>query len=238
MAAAEGTVEVAAAEPGADEFAAPPMGSSLAAAAFAASEADSDASMEPNEGPPIRAPWETGPVASPVIGVIEPVHGGVSHETIEQIVELVLARIPDSVAERVEPVIGDGEIERVAARVAALLPPQPPAEVADGALASLAGRLVPHLPVPAIAEPVIGESEIERVAARIAALRPEPVAVPAAPVAPADLSDEVVDKIARRALEMVAPRFEQIAWEVIPDLAEMLVRRRIAELEKQAEDEG
>lgn len=238
MAAAEATLEVAVAEPGADEFpAAPVMGASLAAAAFAASEAESDASMEPNEGPPVRAPWETGPVTSPVVGVIESVHTEVSNEIIERIVEQVLARIPESVPAMVEPVIGDGEIERVAARVAALLPPQPPAELAEGALASLAGRLVPHLPVPAMVEPVIGDGEIERVAARIAALRPEPVAAPA-PVAPAELSDEEVDRIARRALEMVAPRLEQIAWEVIPDLAEMLVRRRIAELEKQAEDEN
>ena len=239
--AAEGTLEVAAAEPGADEFPASPigvMGSSTAEAVFAASDASSDATMEPSEGPPMRAPWETGPVASPVVGVIEPLHGEVSPETVDRIVELVLARVPAPAAEAGEPVLGDSEIQRVAARVAALLPPRSPAEVPDDALALLAGRLTPHLPIPVAVEPVIGDGEIERVAARLAALRLEPVPASATPVEPAVLSDEEVDRIARRALEMVAPRLDQIAWEVVPDLAEMAVRRRIAELEKQAEDEG
>jgi CheY-like chemotaxis protein len=71
-----------------------------------------------------------------------------------------------------------------------------------------------------------------------------PVAAPAFEVAPAietqsaavGLSGEDIDRIAVRVLELASERIEQIAWEVIPDMAEIVVRRRIRELE--AETEG
>ncbi|MBA2732096.1 MAG: response regulator [Acidobacteria bacterium] len=47
------------------------------------------------------------------------------------------------------------------------------------------------------------------------------------------LSPEVIDAIARRAVEQLSARVvEQIAWEVVPDLAELLIKRRL-EQEKQ-----
>lgn len=52
------------------------------------------------------------------------------------------------------------------------------------------------------------------------------------------LSDEDVDRIARRVVELAAERLEQIAWEVIPDMAEVVVRQRIRELEAKVEEEG
>jgi CheY-like chemotaxis protein len=46
----------------------------------------------------------------------------------------------------------------------------------------------------------------------------------------AQLSPEVIDAIARRAVEQLSERVvEQIAWEVVPDLAELLIRRRLEE---------
>ena len=75
---------------------------------------------------------------------------------------------------------------------------------------------------------------------------PEPAvkAAPAPPSAAAEpaagagaLSDADVDRIARRVLELATPLLEQIAWEVLPDVAETLVRARIAELEASAESE-
>jgi hypothetical protein len=42
------------------------------------------------------------------------------------------------------------------------------------------------------------------------------------------LSPEVIDAIARRAVEHLSSRVvEQIAWEVVPDLAELLIKRRL-----------
>ena len=44
------------------------------------------------------------------------------------------------------------------------------------------------------------------------------------------LSPEVIDAIARRAAEHLSERVvEQIAWEVVPDLAELLIKRRLEE---------
>lgn len=49
------------------------------------------------------------------------------------------------------------------------------------------------------------------------------------------LSDQELEQVARKVLELATPLLERIAWEVIPDMAEMLVRQRIRELEQAAE---
>jgi CheY-like chemotaxis protein len=51
------------------------------------------------------------------------------------------------------------------------------------------------------------------------------------------LSDDDVDRIARRLLELAGDRIEHIAWDVIPDMAEVMVRERMRELESEAETE-
>lgn len=53
-----------------------------------------------------------------------------------------------------------------------------------------------------------------------------------------ELTDEDVDRIARRVLELAQPMLERISWEVIPDMAEMLVHQRIRELEAAVEEEN
>jgi CheY-like chemotaxis protein len=74
---------------------------------------------------------------------------------------------------------------------------------------------------------------------------PEPLEVPpgqlepAAPPArteidPAALTDDQVERIARRVVEMLSDSaIRDIAWEVIPDMAEMIVKERIRELESE-----
>ena len=52
------------------------------------------------------------------------------------------------------------------------------------------------------------------------------------------LSDEDLERIAMRVLELAADRLERIAWEVIPDMAEVVVRERIRELEAEAEEDA
>ena len=65
------------------------------------------------------------------------------------------------------------------------------------------------------------------------ALAPE---TPSIPIASArDLTDEQVDRIARRVVELMSDHVvRNIAWEVIPDLAEMVVKERIRQLESEA----
>jgi CheY-like chemotaxis protein len=50
----------------------------------------------------------------------------------------------------------------------------------------------------------------------------------------AQLSPEVIDAIARRAVEQLSEKVvEQIAWEVVPQLAELMIKRRLEEEKKQ-----
>jgi CheY-like chemotaxis protein len=50
------------------------------------------------------------------------------------------------------------------------------------------------------------------------------------------LSDDDVDRIARRVVEMLGDRaVRDVAWEVIPDMAEVIIRDRLRELEAQVE---
>ena len=94
----------------------------------------------------------------------------------------------------------------------------------------------PQPPASAYGAGVIPDEMVERIAIRAVELMPP--APTAAPAAPAPLTDEQVDRIAKRVVELAAPQLERIAWEVIPDMAEMLVRKRIQEIEAAAEEEN
>jgi CheY-like chemotaxis protein len=49
-----------------------------------------------------------------------------------------------------------------------------------------------------------------------------------------DLSQEMIDVIARRAVEMLSEKvIQEIAWEVVPQLAEMLIKQRLDEKQSQ-----
>ncbi|MDX2438748.1 MAG: response regulator [Acidobacteriota bacterium] len=49
------------------------------------------------------------------------------------------------------------------------------------------------------------------------------------------LSDDDIDRIAHRLLELAGDRIDRIAWEVLPDMAEIVVRERVREIEAEAE---
>jgi len=49
------------------------------------------------------------------------------------------------------------------------------------------------------------------------------------------LTEDDIDRIARRVIELASDRLEQIAWEIVPDMAEVVVRQRIRELEAESE---
>jgi CheY-like chemotaxis protein len=81
--------------------------------------------------------------------------------------------------------------------------------------------------------------------AQQAAVPAEPEALPAADAAEAHaaapapreaLTDESVERIARRVAELMGERvLREVAWEVLPDLAEVVVRERLRELEAQVD---
>jgi hypothetical protein len=82
----------------------------------------------------------------------------------------------------------------------------------------------------AMQEVGVVEAEPETVVAE-----PEPIAAPVAAstaVTPGQLTPEMIDVIARRVVEMMSDKVvREIAWEVVPDLAELLIKEQ---LEKQA----
>lgn len=122
-------------------------------------------------------------------------------------------------------------------------PPMSAMAVIEAAAAAAQGRVEPVPPALAVQPYEMTEDDIDRVAQRVLALLPAPEPVPAAaPAMPAEpspeLTPEQTDAIARRVLELARPLIEQIAWEVIPDMGEMLIRARIRELEAVAEQEN
>lgn len=92
-------------------------------------------------------------------------------------------------------------------------------------------------------EPQRADSPVfdEPFAAAEAPVEPE-ISTPHAVAAPepamafsGEVSDEVIEKIARRVVQMLsADEVKKIAWEVIPDMAEMVVKERIRQLESEA----
>ena len=68
-----------------------------------------------------------------------------------------------------------------------------------------------------------------------AATAPAAAAGPAAG-ANGGLSDADVDRIARRVVELIGERLvREVAWEVVPDMAELVIKDRLRELERQLE---
>ena len=50
------------------------------------------------------------------------------------------------------------------------------------------------------------------------------------PVSAQELSPEMIDAIARRAVEHLSEKvIQEIAWEVVPQLAELLIKRQLEE---------
>lgn len=89
----------------------------------------------------------------------------------------------------------------------------------------------------------LDESHEPQAPARMAAPPPAMPNMPATPsltdtplVGNGSLSDADVDRIARRVIELLGDKVvRDLAWEVLPDLAEVVVRDRLRELESQAD---
>ncbi len=188
-----------------------------------------------------------------------------SESEIERIARRAAELVPPAPAPpTVAELLGDEHVERIAARAVQLVPPPPTASelLTDEHVQRIAARAVQLVPPPPTASDLLTDEHVQRIATRAVQLVPPPpsaaelltdehvdriarraaelVPPPPVPVAPAEfhLTDEQVDRIARRVVELAGPQLERIAWEVLPDMAEMLVRKRIAELEAAAEEDN
>jgi len=117
------------------------------------------------------------------------------------------------------PSLEDAEAEPPAARFASPVFPAPPAPAPPSASAE-------EPDAPPFEEPEPPPADADEA---------DTAPVVEAPAPAAALSDEDVDRIARRVVELAAERIEQIAWEVVPDMAEIVVRERIRQLEAEAD---
>lgn len=83
---------------------------------------------------------------------------------------------------------------------------------------------------------LVPEAEEEEVSAAEVPVAAEPAEPAPAIRVEGPLSDEDVDRIARRVVELLGDRpVRDVAWEVVPDLAEVVIRDRLRELETQVE---
>jgi len=122
-----------------------------------------------------------------------------------------------------EPELRDRILEPPAFADAAGLPEEAPTEdVTDEALSQAT--------TPTFEEYLEEPGALEEPSAHALAER---APIPAARVS--TLSDEDVDRIARRVLELSRDALERIAWEIIPDMAEVVIRERIRQLEEDVE---
>ncbi|HPW55527.1 MAG: response regulator [Thermoanaerobaculaceae bacterium] len=156
-----------------------------------------------------------------------------SYELEEGDIQRVAARIMEVLPPPPPPKLAEEEVEYVAHRALELLPAPvpPPVELSDSEINRVVGHVLGALPEPP--PPVLPESEIARVLERVKAILPAAEPTPAS--TSGELSEAALEQVAQRVLQLATPIIERIAWEILPDMAEMLVRRRIAELEQDAE---
>lgn len=157
------------------------------------------------------------------------------------------AVVPEPVAVEPEPAAAEPEPAAVVPEPVAVEPepvsvmPEPVAVVPEPIAVEPEAVVAEPEPAAVVPEPVAVEPEpaaVEPVAAV-----PEPIAVvdevAAAPAAHANngaLSDKDVDRIARRVAELLSEQvLREVAWEVVPDLAEVVIKERIRELESEVE---
>ncbi len=121
---------------------------------------------------------------------------------------------------------GPAQAEATSAAPAAVEVAPPPA----------AAPLPPVSPEPAPVEPAPVEPppSAEALGAEAPVALPPPSAEPPAAPPAGPLSDEDVERIARRVVELLGDEvLREVSWEVVPDLAEIVIKDRLQELESQ-----
>jgi YesN/AraC family two-component response regulator len=111
------------------------------------------------------------------------------------------------------------------------------AAVGEEVEAPVAFSAEPTPELPAEPSPARTEAAVEGVTGGISEeVRVEELRVEPSPEGREGLSEEVVEQIARRVVELLSnDAVREVAWEVVPDLAEVVIKDRLRELESQVE---
>ena len=198
------------------------------------------------EPAPTDAAWDTGPIPAAAAGP-DPYAASWQHGKDPAPAPEESSPEPPRLVAGSEPPVGVVTTAAEGDPVAASVPvqaaqtavtPAPPAVSEDLLVERITQRVLAAMPAPAPAPGFslesLGADQVKGLAGLLGPHLPAPAHEPVA----AAISDDDVDRIARRTLELATPLLERIAWEIIPDMAEMLVRKRIAEIEHAAEQEG
>lgn len=138
------------------------------------------------------------------------------------------AEVPAPSAAEPEPVFGGEDLFAAAPPPAAPPAPAPLAEPAAPAPARAAAPGAPEGEVSPDIERLAQSASISDLASMVHRVAPS-----------AALSEEDVERITRRVIEHLSDKvIREIAWDVVPDMAEMVVRKRIEELEAEAPPES
>jgi CheY-like chemotaxis protein len=185
-----------------------------------------------------------------------PAPPSLTDDLIGEVTVRVMAQMPPAPEPKPAPPLVTSElVDQITSRVTAQMPPPPaPARVppappllTDELIADITHRVTAQMPPPPVptpappAPPLLTDELVAEITRRVTAQLPPPAPAPAAAeaaAAPGPLSAEDLDRLAHKVLELSQPLLERIAWEVLPDMAEMVVRRRITELEQAAELEA
>jgi CheY-like chemotaxis protein len=200
------------AEEPADEAAVEPFGEPEAIILEPWQETAPEASTEVAESADLE------PVPEPLAGDVtpaEPFPADTGHEEAAPFHTMPMARLDDLVE-------AAREMEEPAAEVFDEAPFESEGELAE------TEELATGLEEPA--EPILDEEPVSETRADT-----QPSVVVPTPAAHSALSDEDVDRVARRVLELARGLIEQIAWDVVPDMAEIVVRERVREIEDEVE---
>ncbi len=112
-------------------------------------------------------------------------------------------------------------------------PPATPAEPPPIAAVPSAPQVQPS---PPRVEPPIPAATAPPIPAAAPPPAPRPAAPAAAPALNGSLSEADVDRVARRVVELLGDHLvREVVWEVVPDMAELVIKDRIRELERQLE---
>ncbi len=169
----------------------------------------------------------------------------IAEQTIAKMAKEAFAKVPSPQAPEISPSelwsIAEEKISKMATEMFAQMPPVQPPQISDDAVrrmveekvSSMTQEVLGKMAVPTT--PSLSEDELRAIAEKTISKMAEDMMKNMPPPPLPKISDETVRRglevvLSKIAREMAKEVFEQVAWEVIPPLAEHLIREEIEKL--------